>query len=752
MKRSPQHLPWAAELKAANVAFAQTEQALRAEAEDLRAQQQQLLEREAHLRDEVAALRQGLSSADEQQRLVTDALQEAHRQRDELEQAQQIWQARAAAQDLELAALRSGAETDSVAAQQALQTLREQATQQRHELQQALQKAHEADLAALRESMQAAQAHQEHLEKRRGAELQGLREALALAREQSRAQQDALLEHLERLSGETRQAQLLARTLAERDEQLQAMARQLADGAAQAERSRGELEQLRQALQQAARARESEDQRRAERIELEHLAESRAQAELQEQLRERWRQREQQLADAHAHELHKVAEVTQAQRARVAELEAELRVAAEREHASRRETQLVQQGFGSIASGHAAALQALDEARDLQRSRWLQQHNDERLAIIAALRGELDEARAHQQRLQQQTSVLREALAAAAASAAAVVEQPPAAAPAPVSPSAPPPSPAAELPPDTLPAEAAAPVPAPAPEPSHSAIARPAAEPLAMPEAALHEPLTLEGLLALHDHDFVDAAYLHLLGRAPEPEGKAAFLEALRRGTRKQSLLLVIAESAEAQHVAADRPGSIALREQLQRQHHHPTRMQRLGRRAAASLGLDADPEVAENRLRAQLAALRAPIRQALSEIQQQLDRLDGHLVRIDQHLSAGDGRLEELSARVATLGAQQAEAWHAQQAQQGLLQQLLQQNASMATQLNDQAARGESHDAALRELQLQFDQHQLSLLRVRAAGGAAAGGSTPAAPPVNAAALARVRSMLQADNGAEPS
>jgi len=64
----------------------------------------------------------------------------------------------------------------------------------------------------------------------------------------------------------------------------------------------------------------------------------------------------------------------------------------------------------------------------------------------------------------------------------------------------------------------------------------------AAPEAALSVPL-----VALHDREFIEQAFLQVLGRKPDAEGLAHYLKKLREGQDKRALLARLRYSAEGQ-------------------------------------------------------------------------------------------------------------------------------------------------------------------------------------------------------------
>src|SRR5262249_40050822 len=66
---------------------------------------------------------------------------------------------------------------------------------------------------------------------------------------------------------------------------------------------------------------------------------------------------------------------------------------------------------------------------------------------------------------------------------------------------------------------------------------------------------SLEGLLGYYDEAFVRKAYLSLLRRPPDPTGLRDYLQALRAGQNRLSLLAEIQNSEEGRRVKAWLPG-----------------------------------------------------------------------------------------------------------------------------------------------------------------------------------------------------
>ena len=103
----------------------------------------------------------------------------------------------------------------------------------------------------------------------------------------------------------------------------------------------------------------------------------------------------------------------------------------------------------------------------------------------------------------------------------------------------------------------------------------------------------LQTLLRIQGAQFVEAAYLALLRRPPDPEGFSYYLERLRSGARKLQILRELGVSSEARAVGAELPGlRVALA--LQRLVKIPL----VGRFVRSCFGLEGDSPM-ETRLRA---------------------------------------------------------------------------------------------------------------------------------------------------------
>lgn len=77
-----------------------------------------------------------------------------------------------------------------------------------------------------------------------------------------------------------------------------------------------------------------------------------------------------------------------------------------------------------------------------------------------------------------------------------------------------------------------------------------------MRSANLNQPAgTLAQLLALHDQEFVQSAYLTLLGRAADPDGLRTYVQQVRAGERKIAIIAQLHRSAEGRAFAAELPG-----------------------------------------------------------------------------------------------------------------------------------------------------------------------------------------------------
>jgi hypothetical protein len=67
-----------------------------------------------------------------------------------------------------------------------------------------------------------------------------------------------------------------------------------------------------------------------------------------------------------------------------------------------------------------------------------------------------------------------------------------------------------------------------------------------LPSVHVPEPASLGELLELHDEDFVRAAYLLILGRAGDTEGRAFYVRRIRSGARREEIVVEMASSVEA--------------------------------------------------------------------------------------------------------------------------------------------------------------------------------------------------------------
>lgn len=552
------------------------------------------------------------------------------------------------------------------------QLAREQAARQEGELRRALEAARE-ELAGLQEQhRQAMAAH----ELSRQASSRDLLQAtasrdLAQALLQDRtAEAESLRRELQRLTAGLGQlAETTARQQAAVQEQLAVAERRLEDRTRQLERSERVVTDLRQQLGSAhhdldrLRLDLAEQTRRgAER----ELAETRRWQDLHAELDAQHGRERAELDAQHGRERAEITSRLEALAAAGRELEAQLghsrevggalqaridqlgeQLASEREQArtalqgARAELAMAQEAFRALAATRTMALESLDELREQQRLRWIQEHASETLTVIANLRTLLDDAVSRRDELATELMVLRNMAQPA----------PPPAEPAPVPGVAFPP---AAVPDDhPPPAQAAAP-----PEPAEAAAERPAATaPLARPSEPLHPiamamntPHSVQDLLTLFDEAFVQACYRLVLGREADGPGLATHLALLRQGVAKEQLIIAMAGSEEGRLAARPVAG---LDELVRQASEVPTGLRgRVVRRLAAEAGTLSRQDLAsvENRFGAALQAVQGEqqrVRTGQDELVQRMTTLVQHVEQLGQRLQ---GRLERLDAGQAEL------------------------------------------------------------------------------------------------------
>lgn len=78
-------------------------------------------------------------------------------------------------------------------------------------------------------------------------------------------------------------------------------------------------------------------------------------------------------------------------------------------------------------------------------------------------------------------------------------------------------------------------------------------------------PVSIETLLDLPDEEFVQAAYLLVLGRHPDPSGLAHYSRLVRDGAEKAAILVELARSDEAYRTSSGRPEIIKFINELSR-------------------------------------------------------------------------------------------------------------------------------------------------------------------------------------------
>ena len=67
---------------------------------------------------------------------------------------------------------------------------------------------------------------------------------------------------------------------------------------------------------------------------------------------------------------------------------------------------------------------------------------------------------------------------------------------------------------------------------------------------------TIESFTQYQDHSFIEYAYMHILGREPDDEGRKKYLKLLRSGEKtKTQLLCLLRFSAEGKNKQVDIPG-----------------------------------------------------------------------------------------------------------------------------------------------------------------------------------------------------
>jgi hypothetical protein len=133
-------------------------------------------------------------------------------------------------------------------------------------------------------------------------------------------------------------------------------------------------------------------------------------------------------------------------------------------------------------------------------------------------------------------------------------------------------------------------------------------------------PASIDDLLALFDEAFIDALYRTVLGREPDPVGKAGHLRQLRLGHPKEAFIADFAQSPEgvAHGARVEGLAELCTRAATVKPGRLARWLARVGR--AAGLSTAADLAAIENRLGRQLQATQASLR---SQTQTTLDGLD---------------------------------------------------------------------------------------------------------------------------------
>ncbi|WP_137680646.1 FkbM family methyltransferase [Aurantiacibacter suaedae] len=107
-------------------------------------------------------------------------------------------------------------------------------------------------------------------------------------------------------------------------------------------------------------------------------------------------------------------------------------------------------------------------------------------------------------------------------------------------------------------------------------------------------PITsVEQLLNWHDEQFVDLAFQSVLGRAPDPEGRAYYVSRLRKGVHKLQILKQLRRSDEGRNFI---PGVAGLDRAIK--HHHLASLPVIGPVLASALKLEGDRPI-ERQIRA---------------------------------------------------------------------------------------------------------------------------------------------------------
>lgn len=141
-----------------------------------------------------------------------------------------------------------------------------------------------------------------------------------------------------------------------------------------------------------------------------------------------------------------------------------------------------------------------------------------------------------------------------------------------------------------------------------------------------HRADTLEELCALADSDFVDCAFVTLLGRQADPNGLQHYLRQVRRGVSKLSIIRALRRSSEGRR---HDPGIAGLDRALRR--HHRANLPVIGFLVRLFTGLEGNSAV-ERRIRAFENAL-----------QIERDRDTARFSLLHHYIVTADTKLEEL-------------------------------------------------------------------------------------------------------------
>lgn len=229
-------------------------------------------------------------------------------------------------------------------------------------------------------------------------------------------------------------------------------------------------------------------------------------------------------------------------------------------------------------------------------------------------------------------------------------------------------------------------------------------------------PSTLEGLTALRDRDFVQAAYRVVLGRDPDPAGLDSYLSQLRAGASdKIDILGDLRYSPEGRARAVELPG-------LQRRYRlrKAGRVRVFGRLFRWLLTLVRLPMLVQVAQRHQAEMEQAQIvAESHSASIAGLRALQNESRRMAGRLETAESALSELFAEVRHLGPRLTDAEHKQSAAERELQDLRNESRVLSATLAATEAAFEARHQRLSAANARIT-HQLRALSIAAAGPAA--------------------------------